>query len=144
MMVQSLDSISTLHSLRKLSMSGSKKLTELPDAITHLHELEELVLDDTAVTSLPRLFYKLSRLQRLSLSDLDLVVCPEVVGLLLGLTWLNLVGNLFTQLPESLSGLSRLRELDVRDCLFLWWLPASLSKSRRPWLHMVRCLGFRF
>jgi hypothetical protein len=100
-------------------------------------------LDQTGLTSLPESFIMLPQLQRLSLAGMYSAVCPEAVGQLLGLTWLCLRENRFTQLPESLNGLSCLRELDVRYCFFLWWLPASLRKGGRPWLHMVRCCSCR-
>jgi Leucine-rich repeat (LRR) protein len=80
------------------------------------------------LASLPESLSRLSRLQHLSLNHCwGMIVCPEVVGQLLGLTWLDLSDNIFMQLPESLGGLSRLRRLDVSDCHYLLSLPTGLS-----------------
>jgi Leucine-rich repeat (LRR) protein len=120
------------------------KFLELPEEIGGLVKLCVLDLyQSRALKSLPPSCSRLVCLERLCLSECNsLKTCPEVVGQLVGLTHLDLSGNLFTQLPESLDNLSRLRALDLSYCYKLVSFP--FSPSRLPWLRVLKTKGVAF
>jgi Leucine-rich repeat (LRR) protein len=121
-----------MHSLRVLSIR-STMLQELPEEIGGLVKLCDLDLDQSLLLqSLPPSCSRMVCLQRLRLAGCQsLLACPEVVGQLLGLTHLDMNGNVFTELPESLGNLSRLRVLFLQYSHRLASLPLSMSRLSR-------------
>ncbi len=118
--------------------SNLKKLVLMPQALSHqrlpdelakLRALEELIIDRCGVTQLPASLAKV-RLARLSLFCPQLSVLPEVVCQVRSLEALTLGLKLDT-LPESLSQLTVLRELDLRGVLRPPELPPVLGKLIR-------------
>ncbi|BBG92760.1 Putative disease resistance TIR-NBS-LRR class protein [Prunus dulcis] len=70
-------------------------------------------------------------LKRLNLNDCNLCegAIPEDIGLLSSLEELNLDGNHFVSLPASISGLSNLRSITLKNCKRLQKLPSLPSNG---------------
>ncbi|CAL2276161.1 unnamed protein product [Prunus armeniaca] len=71
-------------------------------------------------------------LKCLNLNDCNLCegAIPEDIGLLSSLEHLNLEGNHFVSLPESISGLSKLKWFTLKNCKRLQKLPSLPSNGR--------------
>jgi internalin A len=90
---------------------GSLGLTELPESIAQLSQLQSLHLDNNQLTSLPESVGQLSQLRSLSLSHNLLTTLPESIGQLSQLQFLYLDDNQLTSLPETLKKLKQLMRL---------------------------------
>jgi len=89
----------------------SDKLTELPEALGQLTQLQSLDLSSNHLTALPEWLGQLTQLQSLDLSNNQLTALPESLGQLTQLQSLNLSSNQLTALPESVGRLSNLDDL---------------------------------
>ena len=101
----------------KLDLNGME-LTELPESIGQLAQLQSLNLSNNQLTSLPESLGQLTKLQSLLLSqNYKLVKLPEWIGSLekLEVLVLNHIIGLGTplSLPESLGKLKLIRSLDL-------------------------------
>ncbi|KAH0775539.1 hypothetical protein KY290_006950 [Solanum tuberosum] len=143
--------------LVKLSKSNCSKLESLPEEIGDLENLEYLNADCTLISRPPSSIILLNKLKSLtfekensedtvnfvfpqvnegllSLDSLDLSYCniidgglPEDIGSLSSLKELNLSGNNFEYLPQSISKLGALRFLHLSDCKRLTQLPEDIG-----------------
>ncbi|WMV53172.1 hypothetical protein MTR67_046557 [Solanum verrucosum] len=143
--------------LVKLYVSKCSKLESLPEEIGDLENLEELDASYTLISRPPSSIVRLNKLKSLafqkrksedrvyfvfplvnkgllSLEILDLSYCniidgelPEDIGSLSSLKELNLCGNKFEHLPQSISELDALRFLDLSDCKRLTQLPEDIG-----------------
>ena len=91
------------------------QLTELPEALGQLSQLQGLYLDHNQLTALPEALGRLSQLQGLYLHDNQLTALPEALGQLTQLQTLYLAGNQLTALPEALRQLRALKRLFLHD-----------------------------
>jgi len=107
--------------------TGEKKpqLTELPESLGRLTQLQSLDLSNNKLTTLPESLGRLTQLKSLHLFVNRLKSLPEWVGQLTQLQTLNLADNQLTALPESLNRLTQLRSLNL-FCNQLRELPESL------------------
>jgi len=105
-----------LISLQELYLYGDgiNKLTEIPNFIFSLTNLERLVIENCSLNSLPKQIDNLNKLCYLNLSSNNLKELPEEIGNLKNLTWLHLSDNkdLIT-LPFSITRLNKLNQLDI-------------------------------
>jgi Ras of Complex, Roc, domain of DAPkinase/Leucine rich repeat len=101
--------------LTAIGDNDSEKLTELPESLGQLKQLQMLGLFGNHLTTLPEWLGQLTQLQSLELADNQLTVLPEWLGQLTQLQSLYLHGNQLTALPESLGRLTQLRELYVSN-----------------------------
>src|SRR6185503_20947453 len=89
----------------ELDLSGkwneeSPKLTELPESLSQLTQLQSLDLGNNRVTALPEWLCQLAQLQTLDLNNNYLTALPEWLCLLAQLQTLELNNNSLTALPE--------------------------------------------
>lgn len=89
----------------------SEKLTELPDSIKYLVNLEALGLPGHKLTSLPDSLGNLKNLKTLGLGSNQLTSLPNWIGNLKNLIYLDLSGNELTSLPDSIGDLTKLKRL---------------------------------
>jgi internalin A len=108
------ESVGQLSQLQWLSLSDNE-LTELPESLGQLTQLHELHLDNNQLTTSPESLGQLMRLQVLFLDDNELTVLPEPICQLTQLQILSLSSNQLTTLPEWLGQLSQLRTLYLHN-----------------------------
>ena len=80
-------------------------LTELPDSLGQLTQLQRLILRGNRLTALPDSLGQLTQLWHLFLSDNQLTALPDSLGQLTQLRSLDLSNNRLTVLPDSLGQL---------------------------------------
>ncbi|MCL4202324.1 MAG: leucine-rich repeat domain-containing protein [Pirellulaceae bacterium] len=95
---------------KALDLSGMG-LTELPEWLGQLTQLQSLDLSENRLTALPEWLGQLTQLKSLDLSNNQLTALPESLGQLTQLQLLDLGGNHLTALPESLGQLTQLQTL---------------------------------
>jgi Leucine-rich repeat (LRR) protein/GTPase SAR1 family protein len=109
----------------KLDLSGMR-LTELPEAIASLTQLQTLNLSRNQLTELPGAIASLTQLQTLDLSKNRLTELPASISFLTQLRSLDLFGNQLTELPSSIASLTQLQELNLSNNQ-LTELPEAIS-----------------
>ncbi|XP_075649477.1 TMV resistance protein N-like isoform X2 [Castanea sativa] len=128
-------SILHMTKLRKLSFHGCKDLP--PKSWDLLYCCCLLLKESSGPISLllPDSFSGLSSLVSLDLSDCNLLdgAIPNDLSSLSSLQLLNLSGNKFISLPDSICQLSMLRELSLRNCSRLRALPKLPSSILYVW-----------
>ena len=143
---------------KTLNLTGLK-LTELPDELFKLKQLESLDLYDNLLTELPERIGELNNLKELLASKNKLTELPENIGELKKLTTIKLDENNFKFFPEILTPLKsiqyislednhidvlhhtvqnieNLRSLDVRNNP-VWNIPDGRKKFTRGALHQL-------
>ncbi len=75
----------------------------------------ELILSNMGLTELPNSLWKLTQLQSLHLSDNRLTILPETIGQLTALEVLNISVNQLIALPENIDQLKQLGEIYLED-----------------------------
>ena len=109
---------------------GNNELTELPESLGQLTQLQVLYLGTNKLTELPESLGRLTQLQELSLGTNELTELPEWLGQLTQLKLLDLGHNKLTELPESLGQLTQLQVLNLNQNK-LTALPPELQQLRR-------------
>lgn len=97
---------------RELCLKG-RKLSQVPDALTKLTDLEVLDLSDNELAKLPEGLKNLKQLATLVLSGNKLEELPRIVCQLKTLTTLDVAYNTISKLPESISNLDKLTTLNL-------------------------------
>ena len=120
------ESLGQLTQLQTLDLSGNQ-LTALPEWLGQLTQLQDLNFENNRLTALPESLGQLTQLQTLDLSGNQLTALPEWLGQLTQLQDLNFENNRLTALPESLGQLTQLQTLDLRNNQ-LTALPESLGQ----------------
>ena len=113
--------------LRRLSVRG-QGLRTIPGEVFELPALEVVDVGDNALPCIPVAILKARNLNTLKWERNGVREVGEFVGELTGLHRLSLDGNLFRELPASLSWLFRLKTLSLSDCGLLEALPLSLGQ----------------
>jgi hypothetical protein len=111
--VQNGSDINVARNVTELRLSN--QLTELPESIGNLTNLEELNLSNNQLTALPESIGNLTNLRTLNLGFNQLTTIPVSIGNLTNLGTLNLGFNQFTALPESIGDLTNLVELNLTE-----------------------------
>jgi C-terminal of Roc, COR, domain/Ras of Complex, Roc, domain of DAPkinase/Leucine rich repeat len=106
------ESLSQLTQLQLLELPFNQ-LTALPESFGQLTQLQSLDLSKNRLATLPESFGQLTQLQSVDLSRNELTALPESLGQLTQLQSLNLSKNQLTALPKSLGQLTQLRTLDL-------------------------------
>ena len=110
----------------ELDLSGLG-LTEVPEAIASLTQLETIDLSYNQLTELPEAIAALTQLQTLYLSSNQLTELPEAIGYLTNLEDLSIYYNKLTELPKSIVNLTQLSRLGLSDNPF-GNLPIDIQK----------------
>ena len=121
---------------------GGMQLTELPERLGQLTQLQSLHLGRNQLTTLPESLGQLMQLQTLDLYSNKLTTLPESLGQLTQLQSLNLGNNRFEVLPFVVTCLVNLRDLMLHGNRLVI-LPSEighLSKLRRLTLENNRLL----
>ncbi|MHC4880073.1 MAG: leucine-rich repeat domain-containing protein [Planctomycetota bacterium] len=104
----------------KWNSEGSGKLTELPESLGQLTQLQTLEVYSNQLTSLPASTGNLQQLRILIVNDNKLTGLPKSVANLQNLRELSvgkgMGGNPLGQLPDCIRGLIHLDELNANDC----------------------------
>ncbi len=108
------EAIASLTQLQNLDLSDNQ-LTQLPEAIASLTGLQNLDLSNNQLTTLPEAIASLTQLQRLYLDNNQLTQLPEAIAFLAQLQQLYLHNNQLTQLPEAFASLTGLQTLYLRN-----------------------------
>ncbi len=103
------------------------QLTELPEEIVQLQNLQTLYLVDNKLIQLPKEIGQLQKLQTLGLATNQLTRLPQEIGQLQNLQTLGLAANQLTQLPEEIGQLQNLRVLDLGNAQ-LTQLPKEIGQ----------------
>ena len=91
----------------------ANRLTELPETVGFLANLETLDVSNNLLTSLPDTLGHLSKLKRLVLTHNQLVCLPDSLGKLQELSSLQLAGNYLSTLPYSSSQCMSLKDVNL-------------------------------
>jgi len=104
------ESLAQLTELQSLNLSTSQ-LTMLPDWLGQLSQLESLTLNSTRLGRIPDSIRRLQKLRDLDVADTGLTAIPAWLGELVSLENLWLDWNKITKLPESLGELHNLKRI---------------------------------
>lgn len=102
-------------------------LTEIPDEVFELEDLEALYLNGNLITSIPESISKLKKLRTLDLTSNELENLPDSISDLNELRALYLRNNRFSSLPAPVIKLTQLTTLDLGSN-DLEFVPASISE----------------
>ena len=108
------ESLRQLTQLQELDISAHQ-LTTLPEWLGEFTELRLLYVYRNQLTALPESLGQLTQLRLLYLSRNQLTALPDSLGQLTRLRWLYLSDNQLTVLPEWLGQLTQLRFLDLTN-----------------------------
>jgi hypothetical protein len=106
------ESLGQLTQLQSLNIQRNG-LRELPESLGRLKGLQTLDLFGNNLQDVPSVVRSLRLLRKLVLSGNKLSTIPEWIGELTSLEYLSFAGNNLTSLPQSLESLVRLAELRV-------------------------------
>jgi len=106
------ESLGKLIQLQSLNLSRNN-LTVLPESLERIEHLQFLDISENQLITLPEFIGQLAELKSLNLSYNRLVLLPNFLGQLMQLEVLNLSKNPFVDLPESFANLLNLRYLDI-------------------------------
>jgi hypothetical protein len=129
------EAISALTQLQWLNLDKNE-LTEVPEAITALTQLQWLFLNDNELTEVPEAIAALTQLQWLFLESNQLTELPEAIASLTKLQVLDLYSNQLTELPEAIASLTQLQDIDLSNNQ-LRELPEAISAlTQLQWLNL--------
>ena len=100
--VTSLEGIHHLRCLEELSLYWQEGLTEIPEEIGDLTQLEILMLEKAGISEIPDSICNLTRLRSLNIKGTNVATLPEGIGNLSSLTRLDISDTQITDLPESI------------------------------------------
>ena len=106
------ESIGQLTQLQELGLS-SNQLTALPETLGQLTQLRELNLVRNQLTTLPEWMGQLTQLEVLIIGHNQITILPEVLGEMTGLRRLLLNGLRLRKVPSCISNLKNLERLDI-------------------------------
>ncbi|EMS59866.1 Putative disease resistance protein RGA3 [Triticum urartu] len=134
-------SIKQLKLIRYLDATGFR-ITSLPKYFHSLQKMETLILSSSLLKNLPDSICRLNKLCYLDLSgSSSLSKLPASLGELSQLFFLNLSGcSMLQDLPESICELTCLHHLDMSDCCALEKLPDKFgSLLKLSFLNLSSC-----
>jgi Leucine-rich repeat (LRR) protein len=106
------ENMSQMISLTSLTVASNKKLTEIPESIFGVKNLEVLNLSDNNLKIIPEGINNLENLKYLYLTSNSLKSLPDLSNLI-KLEYLELDNNKLNSLPESIIGMENLESMSV-------------------------------
>eukprot|EP00253_Pinus_taeda_P035099 PITA_35099 len=105
-------------------------LSEVPQSIGKLNQLERIVLENGYFRTLPNEFYDMHSLKHITVQNCkQMMLLPDSVGILTGLQTLDLSGCAsLERLPDSTGQLTGLQSLHLVNCTSLQGLPDSVGQ----------------
>ncbi|MEQ9372540.1 MAG: leucine-rich repeat protein [Coleofasciculus chthonoplastes F3-SA18-01] len=97
-----------------LDLSG-KGITEIPECIGQLTNLQQLDLSENQITEIPECISQLTKLRGLYLNDNKIARIPKYISQLINLQGLVLAANQITEIPECIGQLANLRQLSLGE-----------------------------
>jgi internalin A len=131
--------------IREWKQSGDEKklldfkfldLNKLPKEILELKKLQRLELSDNQLMVLPKEIFELKNLQGLGLAYNHLHELPKEISELENLQELAIFGNLLQELPKEISGLNNLQMLDLSNNLIRALPIEILELKNLRWLNL--------
>lgn len=122
------ESISQLINLKDIIITNSK-ITSLPESIGQLTKLVYVSVTNNPLTHLPKSIGRLTEIKRLNLQSNRLTSLPESIGQLTSLADFYLQNNQLTSLPDSVGQLTNLQDLNLSNNQ-LTSLPDSVGQLR--------------
>ena len=104
--------ISNLSQLQSLDLSDNQ-LTEIPEVISNLSQLQSLNLSDNQLTEIPGAIANLSQLQKLDLSHNRIREILDAITNFTQLQYFGLSHNQIREIPEAIAKLDQLDELNI-------------------------------
>ncbi|XP_058107246.1 putative disease resistance protein RGA3 [Magnolia sinica] len=104
------------------------KLASILVTVHKAHKLRTLLLQDSRISKVDKLFHHLRRLRALDLSGTDIKKLAQTVGQLKHLRYLDLSMTDIEELPEELSNCINLQTLRLNYCQKLRKLPSGMRK----------------
>lgn len=126
------ESLGQLTQLQSLDLSRNQ-LTALPEWLGQLTQLRTLYVHNNQLTALPKSLGQLSHLRVFSIAKNHLTILPPEIGQLTALEELYLHENLIATLPKTMARLQSLRELALLDNRL-----RSLPKFLLTYRHLQR------
>jgi len=120
------EAIGQLRQLQLLYLRNNS-LSSLPEAIGQLGQLRYIYLDNNKISSLPAALLQLGQLRYIYLDNNGISSLPKEIGQLRQLRYLYLRNNSISSLPEAIGELSQLRYLYL-DNNFISSLPEGLGQ----------------
>ncbi|MEM8720468.1 MAG: COR domain-containing protein [Cyanobacteria bacterium P01_G01_bin.39] len=106
------EAIANLTQLQRLDLSFNQ-IREIPEAITNLSQLQILNLSLNHITEIPEEIANLTQLQRLDLDHNQIQEIPEVIDNLSQLQLFSLSGNQIQEIPKAITNLTQLQQLNL-------------------------------
>ncbi len=116
-----------------MDICDNSKLTEIPESIGSIKNLERLVLLGNKIKQLPDSIGQLSNLIELYIGGNKLTSLPESIGDLKNLKILELYSNKLKSFPESIIGMENLESIEISD--------NPLKNMSKPILDFLQNLG---
>nr|POF25456.1 disease resistance protein tao1 [Quercus suber] len=123
--------VSGLKQLESLILSRCSKMNKLPESIGYMKSLKELLLDETAIATLPEYIFRLTNLEKLSLNGCKLLKrLPQFIGKLCSLKELSLNHSTLEEIPDFIGSLEDLEKLSLMCCKSLNRIPDSIGNLK--------------
>ncbi|XP_065083103.1 leucine-rich repeat-containing protein 57-like [Ochlerotatus camptorhynchus] len=125
--------------LKFVCLAGNM-ITEVPEQISLLQNLESLNLSQNLVEALPKTIGKLRNLCCLKLGENKLTRMPKEIGTLENLEVLDLSKNRLTEVPTELANCTKLKDLILDDNYLLCRIPTKLfAMPQLMFISAERC-----
>ncbi|XP_039164316.1 disease resistance protein RPV1-like isoform X2 [Eucalyptus grandis] len=123
--------IGNLKNLVSLNLKFCKFISDLPQELCHMIDLEELLIDGTAIREIDFKPASMKKLEILSACQCErLTLISDSIGHLESLVHLRLEGAAIEWLPDSIESLKKLRSLLLGNCQNLLELPLSIGNLK--------------
>ncbi|KAL4217947.1 Leucine-rich repeat-containing protein [Mactra antiquata] len=106
-------------------------LQSIPDDVMrYTRSLEELFLDANSIRELPKNFFRLVQLRKVTLSDNEISKLPQDVAQLVNMVELDISRNDLGEIPENIKYCKNLQVLDISSNPLITPLPPGMTQLR--------------